>query len=701
MSVNKTVLKEMSLEEKETLLNDNKLFLEKGLNNHFNENDYLKYFLTEDNLKEVNSSNVGEFLNKQLEGNNKLFLTFGKVLEKDLTLYGLDHLFSDISLFKSFVINYLEHLKKHNVLFIGVFYFSDEDKTKYEELLKTFDLDIILTNSLDKRDTKGLMFNALENNYKLIINDEIDLMIDKTTNLKDKLATFESDNLNEDSLDTKESLKLEEEIIEENEEIIEDETEDSSYQDSLFEETEDQDIEIVEKLVEKEVMPKKTVVKKTKKKKVRKGVSLPLKLLVYLVMLVIVNLIFILILISVRNGSFDPLIILMMVISNYVTIRTVNHLLKTEYVKPRQTKISLVLNEMPYLKPVSVNVFEEIEESDEVLEENIEEVIEKEIYHEVNDLNKYLIDLNDYLKANGVIISLKALRIIFSNLMAERINVINSNDQLLTNKAYELIAEYMGANITNLEVNNNMTEIDYLNNERSKLSQAIKIANMSKDKVNFIVLSELNYSKFNDNFKNVIQHAKSPNVKKYIEIQTGKMRIPRNLWFILLPNKDTNNVLEKELKNSATHLNLLINEFEIDENYEDLDNLRLSFYNLNDLIRDNREDYYLEEDTWKKFDRLISYLKANNIDVFNNYIVQAIENYTAMYLLSGGDSSELVDDLLANKVLSIITGHKINGSFDNDLSFVDFVEDLFQNDNLSNSKIVLNKIQELSNLEEE
>lgn len=599
-------------------------------------NEYTKFNL---NFEE---QDILKELNK--EWNHTLFLDFVKSQTKRVTKnliylnYTLNSIFDIITSFEvkeQFIKTYVKHLNESNLLVLGVFSNSSDLTMDMIKLLEDVNLDLIL----------------IENEYYVLKNHIL-------TNIE---------SIKDDRFLTFNQLKTIDELV-----LL-----------TKVDKNKEETLVILNK-------PKK--ITKNKDNKFLKNVS---KVIINLVVILVVIIPFLLLVSITDSDSASFSMQILGIFALYIALRVTNNILKGNAKKNSINRQDEILSKLDYLTPLEVKDF--LEEEIEVLVET--KKVHKVLEYDTNlDLNKYINDLVAYFKANGLLIKPRMVRTIYSNLTANRINIINNENEIDAKKVYYLLSEFVGANINTLEVNNNMKDSDYLESDRSILNQAIKIARSTKDKINILILDKVNFNKFSENYKNIINHAKSPDTKHVFKTKSLNITIPRNLWFIIIPNsKDTPN-LENEVRDSGTFVNLKVEETEssFESNKNDL---KMSFYMLNDLIRDSREFYYIEEDIWKKFDRLDEYIKSSiNYNVFNNYIIQAVENFTAIYLKDEGDLSECIDDLLSSKILPQISNVKVPKQNGNDESINDLLEDLFEIDNLVNSKAILNKIKETNNI---
>lgn len=733
-------LSKLTREHKVGLLFDNKIFKDGVIDNYpLENNNHVDYYLSDEQLDllkgletDFDLTKISEFAKESSlkSVNNIVYIPFGNFGDKK----GFESLFVDFDLTIKFINTYIKYLRETKVLVAGVFYLTNEEVSeKFSEmvyLLKNKLFDFILINEdinfnaklLLKHDLDSLVFlndgskisffNLLKEEFK----DEESLIShlsqrDSSSRIDDKfldqiLIDLENLRMKIELLESGENIvynlkEVAEELVEETiEEIKEDLIEEEIVED-LIDEVEEE-IDVITEIVSVANLnpldkdyPKKKVKTVQNRKSTRVLIKIVLNILAIILALgFYVGLGFFM---EYSEGS-QAIMIFITVLLLYLLLRVVNNLYKVNVGTNKVVgKNELLLNELETIKPASIYNYNE-EVVDEPLEE-VEQVVIKEsivTFESLIDLNNYVTLLNDYLKVNGITASSRLVRNMFANLVANRINVLSSNNEELLIKTYELFAKFIGANINVLDVNNNMTDIDYLENERSPLNQAIKIANQSKEKINILVLKDLNYDKFASNYRNIIEHAKSPNTKHSFKIRGKEFRIPRNLWFIVVPNEQVNPSLYGDLGDTAVFYNMYLEAGERNEEVS-LNKEHLSFYMLNDIMRDEREFHYLEEDVWKKLDKLDEYLTKLGIKIFNNYIVQAIENFTTMYFITDGDRDEVLDDLLSVKIFPQVTGLDVSKVDESDLSFVDFCEDLFGVENLNNSQAILSKIQELSN----
>lgn len=702
-------LSKLTREQKVSLLFNNKIFKEGVIANYpLENNNHVDYYLSDEQLELLKGLEtnfdlniISEFAERSsLDSvDNIVYIPFGNYNDKK----GFDSLFTDFNVTIKFINSYIECLQQDNFLVGGVFYLTtDELSEKFSEmsyLLKNRIFDLIIINDNDNLDLKLLLNHGLDtlvflndgnktrlfNLIKEKFRDEESLI--NHLELKDSSSKID-DELLEQILVDLEEFRLRIESVENMDNL--------DYSLNELEEVAD-DVDDFKLLDDGSLsLSNKGYQKKKLTTNNRKGFRIFIKVLLNILAVVLAFGFYVgLGHFMEYNESIQAFMIFITILLLYFLLRVLNNLYKVNFgISKIVSKNEMLLSELETVKPVFVYSYNE-EKEEEVFEEKI---VEESIltFESLIDLSKYVNKLNDYFKVNGITASTRLVRNMFANLVANRINVLTSNNEELLVIAYQLFAKFVGANINVLDVNNNMTDLDYLENDRSPLNQAIKIANQSKEKINILILKYLNYDKFASNYRNIIEHAKSPNTKHSFKVRGKEFRIPRNLWFIVLPNEQIEPRFYGDLRNAATFSNMYLEPSEVSTEIVESDD-KLSFYMLNDIMRDERGFYYLEEDDWKKLDKLDEYLAKLKINIFNNYVIQAVESFTTMYLLTDGDKTEVLDDLLAVKIFPQVTGLDVSKIDDSDLSFVDFCEDLFGVENLNNSQAILNKIQELSN----
>lgn len=441
----------------------------------------------------------------------------------------------------------------------------------------------------------------------------------------------------------------------------------------------------------KEVAKKKVILKP--KFKIKGNL---LRLLITLLVLVVLNGVFLFTM--AFQMYFDQNIITLVVLAllNIVAIRVVFALTKNQRKKKTKVEKDLVseaINKLEVILPTeSTNYLDLNGQVIEEVNKNVDNSVISQHnfingnYQESIDFVKFYNDSKKYFLENGFKLNDRIIRMLFSNFASSKLVSFNYEEIDAASEIVEVFASYIGANLMSTTLNPALTEKDLLNSNNNILTNIINSALENKDKIHIALLNDYNTLDFANNFPTVSKYVNNPLVKYGIKTNGSEVIIPKNVWFFVT-NKNN------DYTNNSINLNLILERVNKEEVITE-NETKLSFPMFEEIMRDYRETHFMDESTWKKIDELNEYLRYSNLNIIDNRIAQQIENYSIIYLLTEGLKEELVDDLLTSKILPIVNNETVYKLTEDDNGFASLVEKLFGFDNLTNSQVLLNKINE-------
>ena len=103
----------------------------------------------------------------------------------------------------------------------------------------------------------------------------------------------------------------------------------------------------------------------------------------------------------------------------------------------------------------------------------------------------------------------------------------------------------------------------------------------------------------------------------------------------------------------------------------------LLFYQFTKLVNNALRDYQLEENLWKRVDKLEDYVSAKQAYRLDNKLWHRMEKFVSAYLATGGVPEEALDSVVAHHVdygmLPIVAANKEK----NDDKFTHTIENIF------------------------
>ena len=196
-------------------------------------------------------------------------------------------------------------------------------------------------------------------------------------------------------------------------------------------------------------------------------------------------------------------------------------------------------------------------------------------------------------------------------------------------------------------------------------------ANYDKDRIHMFVLDEMNISRVEYYFADLLSVLEYPipdwrlrlmhlphDFLPPAKLDDGFVQITPNCYFVGTANKDdsTFSISDKVYDRAITlDFDNRNRAFEVDE---EVSNIKLSASKLQELY-DNAlavEDNKLTEEDYKKFDVLTNFVYDQFDLTFGNRIMTQIDNLVPVYLACGGKKEEILDFMFERKVLSKLEG---------------------------------------------
>lgn len=365
--------------------------------------------------------------------------------------------------------------------------------------------------------------------------------------------------------------------------------------------------------------------------------------------------------------------------------------------KGKDKKLSLrgvasLFDGIDYLKPDSVvlldtqvvNDFVDIEEEDSfVLEDNEVLILKpktvikaKAQFDSRITFDKYIDQMHTYFMDNGLEVNKDSLRTTLSMISASRMIYIKHKSMNLAHRFIELFSSFLGSTNHILEAQDGVLF-------HKDLMNLMDAAKTRKHILNFIVLSKLDFTKFEATYDHLIQYA-------YHSYKFGEHKLPNNIWFFMVaPKGNPTNMLYDTL--FTLDLNALV--IEPKEVVHENDN-KLSFERLMHTLRDIEENHYIDELSWKKIDQFEAYVNDHLPFKLDNKIIRQLEIFSTMYTVSGGEQLDCLDTMLSSKLLNIVLSLNITRQDIEDEGFIEVFDRVFGLENLMTSKELVKTIED-------
>ena len=315
---------------------------------------------------------------------------------------------------------------------------------------------------------------------------------------------------------------------------------------------------------------------------------------------------------------------------------------------------------------------------------------------------KYVEALFTHMMDQGLSIDKNNLREMFGSMAMTKLIVMQSEHPAITSRFIDVFTNFVGIKTTsdNLIVGTKL--FDDLFKPEYSLIKAIQNASANPNRMYMYVLKDVFLNEIERYYDPVIDFCINPLLpceisNKFLDVS---IQMPNNLWFVVIPNKDSVLTMSSKLIQGSVYLDLSIKL--TDPKDEVIENdLKYSYENFTNILFDGYDQYYIDESEWKKIDQIENYLKKNLDFNIDNRLVRQIERFTSTVLLFGGEKNQAIDGMFYTKLLRLISTLDLIKDKQSEESLISLFEKLFGLENLSRSKQLLKDIKEVESTEPE
>ncbi|GEM_PF-4275890 len=421
--------------------------------------------------------------------------------------------------------------------------------------------------------------------------------------------------------------------------------------------------------------------------------------------------------------QFYLVIIGAVVLNGYYVLHEVLTFRRQNRNKRYDQAFQFVLEAMPYAKPLNEEVFNDalkkpfeplsneeiteeadaeepsedyVQEEDETIVETLEilrpeEIIEKEPSFEQSiESDQYALSLKEYMQDNGLSVEINTMREMFASLASSKLMVFRHKNPEITERFLEIFTDFIGAKLHADALEDEDESVADLLSGGHAFKECLERAHADRNKLNILSLSGVDLHRFQEDFEEIIDYALKPNVSSAFDdlLKEYQLTMPSNIWIALLANDVETSSLDETFLKSTVFIDLEATPIKPKETvYQN--SVKLSYQTMKNLFNEGMEQYYLDEDEWKKFDQIEGYLNQRADFKMDNQLFIRLERFASTFLLFGGDNHEAIDRLLFSKLLPIASTIDFNGNEQTEEAMLDLFEKLFGLEYLNKSKALL------------
>ncbi len=272
-------------------------------------------------------------------------------------------------------------------------------------------------------------------------------------------------------------------------------------------------------------------------------------------------------------------------------------------------------------------------------------------------------ELQLFAQERGLYVGIRLVRTLISAMTASRILILSAKEKQL-NLFCAILAEYFG---TELYADNaeNYVQADLYGAINTPFTAALHEATQDKTRIRLCLLRHVG--------------------KEWLEnlsLAFGQApELPRNL-FLIMEDKEIFEIPTNILREAA----ILFFEAQEQEEREEKTAVRpMGNYQFENLCRNVREDFPLDERLWKRVDRLE---EACDGERFSNRDWVRLEKHCSAYIACGGEEQDALDSAIATELLPTVSGMLKAGRTDDEV--LALLEEIF-NAQIGESRAYLEK----------
>ena len=364
-------------------------------------------------------------------------------------------------------------------------------------------------------------------------------------------------------------------------------------------------------------------------------------------------------------------------------------------------------DEMPiYSAPqMFVNEFD-VDAKEGKLVNTPDEDIDNEYFKNINkDLSfaSACSEFDAFARERGYVFSKDTVKEIFASFSASRLIMVKGMNNETFTSFVSVVSEYFGGRLRVDSVNDSYVNEEHMlfghdeADHRFKRNTLLAMENADRFKYDIFIaaLTDVKLETISNYFVPFARYIRNPNGSNSVlamnerHISTA-YNIPRNLWFILnLDGKETLDNMPEYISDIAT-----VNTFEFERcepEHIHGDVTMFKYPQIEYLENKNKAIAEIEEDIWKKFDKLkdfVNYYAKYNL---SNKLWTSFEKYVATYIACEGDRREALDKAIAYKLIPSIMSALKDCEFEEGKDLVSTLDRLFGEDNTAYSRKMIQK----------
>ena len=377
--------------------------------------------------------------------------------------------------------------------------------------------------------------------------------------------------------------------------------------------------------------------------------------------------------------------------------------------------------------------FSEDEETEEVIEEK---EVKIQTFDSEFTLDVVCSDIISFAQEKELILDPVCVRSLVSAFASSKLIVMNYEDKYIYDRFIEVLGQYLGKKITIDDFDAIKNDGGDVLTYKKDLEESINLTNVASalidtsiddERIRVMAIDNARTSYLKSYLTHIFKYIDSPDKQTQIYVRSDTIDehfdIPSNVWFIMtlaegekitdIPKfiLDTVCVVdliarepkETELKRKKkieievpkpaakeTTEEVISNEEQAEvvseeqtaketeeESYVEPESVKLTFYQFSKLVAHAIRDCLLDENLWKRVDKLEDYVGKKESYKIDNKQWHRIEKYVSSYIATGGQQEEALDSVFAHHVVYGMLPILVNNKDKNDDKFTHVIENVF------------------------
>lgn len=316
-------------------------------------------------------------------------------------------------------------------------------------------------------------------------------------------------------------------------------------------------------------------------------------------------------------------------------------------------------------------------------------------YPEAESFEKMCASFRQFVMERGINLGVSSSRKVLAAIAASRLVLISSKNTELLPEFMQVLNEYFGGlGISTAEDNWNTAEdllwreVEGRRNTYSVFTNSVIDTSRRHYKNAVALIGNVSAANLSDWFNGMIDFASSPSEKHYIVLNDEtRFAVPQNLCCLLFMQENgLRSELMREVVNASLQIEVSIRRIEnTDAATDEIEKTAgaVSYLNFCELVRGARENFYLSEKNWMKFDSLFEQLNANErLPLGNKNTLQA-ERYTAVLMSCGADEEKALECLFLAKIVPLLKTSRAYAQEEGETALYDLIRKIFPDEDLT------------------